>query len=260
MRRLKTLYIIGAGGFGREVAWLVERINMQSAEWDFKGFLDDDEKLWGTDLAGHRIYGGYPYIEKLHTDIWVVMAVGNASIRARGINRLAHLEHVHYATLIDPTVQMSGRVTVGEGTIICAGTLITVDVSIGRHNIINLDCTIGHDAVLEDFVTLYPSVNISGVVRIGTETELGTGSRVIQGIHIGDSTIVGAGATVIRDVESNVTAVGMPAKAIKSHISGGGNNRVGHRTHYTKLSELHKTKQEVLFGKCRYLTRYGRAV
>jgi sugar O-acyltransferase (sialic acid O-acetyltransferase NeuD family) len=259
MRQLKTLYIIGAGGFGREVAWLVERINRQSAEWDFKGFLDDDEKLWNTDLAGYRVYGGYPYIQKLNTDTWIVMAVGKANVRARGISRLAHLEHVHYATLIDPTVQMSGRIAVGEGTIICAGTLITVDVSIGRHNIINLDCTIGHDAVLEDFVTLYPSVNISGTVRIGTETELGTGSQVIQGIHIGNNTIVGAGATVIRDIESNVTAIGTPARVIKSHAPGGANNREEHKYYYIKQSEQYTKVQVAFFRGGSSRTCYGRA-
>ena len=212
MKQLKALYVIGAGGFGREVTWLVERINRKRTEWDFKGFIDDDEKLWNTESDGYRIYGGYPYIEKLNTDIWVVMAVGNANVRARGINRLAHLKHVHYATLIDPSVQMSERVSIGEGTIICAGTIITVDISIGRHNIINLDCTIGHDAILGDFVTLYPSVNISGAVQIGTATELGTGSQVIQGVCIGDNTVIGAGAVVVKNVEVPGTYVGVPAR------------------------------------------------
>ena len=99
---------------------------------------------------------------------------------------------------------------------VCAGTVITVDVHIGKHNILNLDCTVGHDAVLEDFVTLYPSVNVSGCVNIGTATEIGTGAQIIQEISIGTGTIVGAGAVVIRNIEDEVTAVGNPAKVIKA--------------------------------------------
>ncbi len=81
--------------------------------------------------------------------------------------------------------------------------------------IINLDCTIGHDAIIRDCSTLYPSVNLSRITDIGKCVELGTGSRIIQGIEIGNNTIVGAGSTVIRNLPSNCTAVGSPAVPIK---------------------------------------------
>ncbi len=121
----------------------------------------------------------------------------------------------HFATLIDPSVEMSDRVTVGEGTIICAHTIITVNISIGNHVIINLDCTIGHDSVLNDFVTLYPSVNVSGITTIGYCTELGTGMQIIQGITVGSHSIIGAGAVVVKNIPDKCTAIGCPAKPIK---------------------------------------------
>ena len=40
---VKKLIIIGAGGFGREVVWLVERINEEHQSWDILGFVDDTE-------------------------------------------------------------------------------------------------------------------------------------------------------------------------------------------------------------------------
>ena len=110
---------------------------------------------------------------------------------------------------------MSKRIEIGEGSIICAGNILTVDIQIGKHVIINLDCTVGHDAVLHDFVTLYPSVNVSGITDIGECVELGTGMQIIQGKKVGAGSIVGAGAVVVKDIPDKCVAVGSPAKAIK---------------------------------------------
>ena len=92
-----------------------------------------------------------------------------------------------------------------------------MDVTIGSHVIINLDCTVGHDAVINDFVTLYPSVNVSGSTVLGECVEIGTGCQIIQGIAIGEGTIVGAGAVVVKELPRECTAVGSPAKPIKFH-------------------------------------------
>ncbi len=66
------------------------------------------------------------------------------------IEKISGYAHIHLAMVIDPDVKISNRVQIGEGTIICAGNIITVDIEIGRNNIINLDCTVGHDVVLSD--------------------------------------------------------------------------------------------------------------
>lgn len=217
---MKELYIIGAGGFGREIAWLVERINEAEPVWDLKGFIDDNEDLWGRELDGYRVIGGCGYLRSAERDVWAVCAVGASKTRKQIVDGLAGAERLHFATLIDPSVLMSRLVTVGEGTMICAGNIITVDVTIGKHCIVNLDCTIGHDVVLGDFTTLYPSVNVSGSTTVGAETELGTGMQTIQGIRIGSHTIIGAGAVVIRELPDHCVAVGNPAKVIKVSDNG----------------------------------------
>lgn len=213
---MKELYIIGAGGFGREIAWLVERINEKEQTWDLKGFVDDNQAIWGKEYDDYRVVGGCDFLRNADHDVWVVCAIGASKTRKKIIDSLVDAKHLHFATVVDPTVQMSKRVQIGEGTMICAGNIITVDVTIGKHTIINLDCTIGHDAVLGDFVTMYPSVNVSGCSTIGSETELGTGMQTIQGVCIGSQTIVGAGAVVIRELPDRCVAVGSPAKPIKS--------------------------------------------
>ena len=215
MSTLKDLYIIGAGGFGREVAWLVERINKIELTWNIKGFIDDNTSIHGLLQDDYSVVGGCDYLMNITQEVWVVCAVGSAKIRKTIIKKLKKNANVNFATLIDPSVMRSERVDIGEGSIICAGTIITVDISIGSHVIINLDCTIGHDDIIHDFVTIYPSVNVSGSVVVGECVELGTGMQIIQGKSIGRESIIRAGAVVIRDIPEKCVAVGSPAKPIK---------------------------------------------
>ena len=151
----------------------------------------------------------------MKSEIWVVCAVGAARVRKMIIEKIKTYPNVRFATLIDPSAILSDRVSIGEGSIICAGSIVTVDIQIGCHVILNLDCTVGHDVCLEDFVTVYPSVNVSGNVLVEECAELGTGTQIIQGKRIGTQTIVGAGAVVVKDLPEKCTAVGSPAKPIK---------------------------------------------
>ena len=212
---MKDLIIIGSGGFGREVAWLVERINKVKLTWNLLGFIDADESVQGKEINGYKVLGKDEDVIK-YPDAYYVVAVGAARRREKIVNYIKSINpNIKFGTVIDPTVEMSDLVTIGEGTIICAGNIITVNISIGNHVIINLDCTIGHDAVLKDFVTVYPSANISGITNIGHAVELGTGMQIIQGKTIGDYSIIGAGAVVVKDIPEKCTAVGNPAKPIK---------------------------------------------
>lgn len=217
---LKKLIIFGAGGFGREVAWLAEKINIATPTWNILGFIDDTKELQGKTVGGYPILGMSESIVD-YADAYFVCAVGSAKVRKKIIQKLeGFLPSIKYATLIDPSVLLSDRVSIGSGSIICAGTIITVDVELGKHIIINLDCTIGHDAIINDYVTLYPSVNVSGKTELAECVEMGTGTQIIQGKTVGEGTIVGAGAVVVRDLPAGCTAVGSPAKSIKFHEGG----------------------------------------
>lgn len=215
IREVKKLILIGASGFGREVAWLVERINAKELEWDVVGFLDDNPNL------AHKIVNGYEVLGKIedsfkYEDAYFACCVGSSKLRKEIIDKLKRLNSdISFATLIDPSVTMSKLVKIGDGSIICADTILTVNAYVGNHVIINLDCTIGHDAELKEFVTLYPSVNISGNVVIDGYTEIGTGTQIIQGKKVGSNTIIGAGSVVVSDINSNVTAVGVPCAPIE---------------------------------------------
>jgi len=209
---MKDIIIIGAGGFAREVAWLIEEINEENKEWNLLGFVDDNKEIIGKNLNGYKVLGNLEYLNKISSDVYIVIAIGNSNVRKAIAKRINNKK---YATLIHPKINISKFNEIGEGTIICKDSILTVNISIGKHVIINLDCTIGHDAVLEDYVTVFPSVNISGQTIIRERTELGTNSAIIQGIKIGENVTLGAGSVVIRDIEDNCIVVGNPAKKIK---------------------------------------------
>ncbi len=214
---MKDLYIVGAGGFGRETLWLAERINQMKHTWNIRGFIDDNEQIHGREFGGYPVLGGCDYLADRAEGVWAAVAIAAAGVKRRVVERLAAYGGLHFATLVDPSVIMSDDIVMGEGCIICAGCIITINIRLGKHVIVNPACTVGHDSVLGDYVTLYPGVNVAGCVSVGAEAELGTGMQVIQGRTIGAGSILGAGAVVVDDIPQGCTAVGIPAKPIKYH-------------------------------------------
>lgn len=212
---MKKIYIIGAGGFGREVAWLIERINSVAPVWKLCGFIDDNPEKQGKRIDGYPVVGDCNFLRGCGEEVWVVCAIAAAAVRKKVVKRVTECGSARFATLIDPSALYSSSVSIGEGTIICEGTILTVDITIGKHIIIDYASTVGHDAVIKDFVTIYPSVNVSGCCIIEQGVEVGTGTQIIQGKKIGHETIVGAGSVVVKDLPCSCTAVGAPAKPIK---------------------------------------------
>jgi sugar O-acyltransferase (sialic acid O-acetyltransferase NeuD family) len=216
---MKRLAIYGTGGFAREMYELISAINQQTPKYTVIGWLDDNPEKRGASMRGLPILGSVQEALATNSMFEVVIAIGSTPLRRRIGNLLLSLG-IDSPTLVAPYAWIGGNVEIGPGTIVCAGCNITTDIRIGRQVILNLSVTVGHDAVLEDFVTVAPSVNISGNVLVGEGTDLGTGTAIIQGIRIGSWSIIGAGAVVARDVPNNVTAVGVPAKTIKERPAG----------------------------------------
>lgn len=209
---MKDIVVIGAGGFGREVEWLIEDINKTDKSWNFLGFIDENVRV-GQKIGKSSVIGDLSWFKthKCHA----ILAIGNPLAKATTIEKI-HAYELSFPILIHPSVIMSSQVTLGEGSVICAGCILTTNILIGKHVIINLDCTIGHDAIIDDFSTVLPSVNISGFVKVGKKVSLGTGTQIIQNIEVGENTIVGAGSVVVKSLPSHCTAVGVPAKVIKT--------------------------------------------
>ncbi|MEL7005012.1 MAG: acetyltransferase [Bacteroidota bacterium] len=209
---MEDIVIVGAGGFGREVKMLIDQINHVNPTWNFLGYYDDNlnAKIDSDLLLGstEQLLG---VSEKLH----VVVALGNPLTKKLVVSKLEANNAIQFATLVHPSVWLDNSVTIDVGTIICSGNIITVDINIGRHVILNLGCTVGHDSRIGDFSSFMPSVNISGEVEIEECVYAGTGAKIINQLTIGYNTVLGAGAVVTKSIPSGSTAVGMPAKVIK---------------------------------------------
>jgi len=212
---MQSIVILGAGGFGREVLDIIIAQNKVSKRWKMLGFVDENPELKGKVLNGYPVLGSFDWFSKIDLkEIRVVCAIGD-NISKKKVVEKAKGVGLRFANVVHPSVIMTEFVTLGEGVIICAGCILTNQITIGNHVIINLDVTIGHDSIIEDFCTLSPGVHISGRNKIGEGANVGTGAVTIQGIVIGRWSIIGAGAVVAQDIPDKVVAVGVPAKPIK---------------------------------------------
>ncbi|WP_192821875.1 acetyltransferase [Rufibacter sp. LB8] len=211
----QPIVIVGAGGLGREVLMLLLQINHTRPTWEIMGFYDDAVPVGGL-LR-------YPYlgtIDQLNIvtskTLHVAVAIGSCQAKSHVVQRLTN-PFLKFPVLLHPSVihQPEQENQLGEGTIICQNSILTTNIKVGKHVFVNLACTIGHDAVLDDFCSLMPQVAISGGVRLGKGVYFGTNSSILQNLNVGVFTTVGAGAVVTQNLPSYATAVGVPARVIR---------------------------------------------
>lgn len=210
---MKDIAIYGAGGFGRETAWLVQQINQVHDEWNLLGFFDDGV-AHGKLVDDLPVLGGLAQLNTWETSLDVAVAIADPKVRRKVVSSISN-KHVHFPLLIHPSANTGDRGnSFGKGSIITAGVILTTGIHLGDFVIVNLSCTVGHDVRIGKFSTLMPSCSISGNVTIGEGTLIGTGARTLQSLSIGMNAVVGAGAVVLESVEAETTVAGVPAKKL----------------------------------------------
>lgn len=205
------LVIVGAGGFGRECLDIVEALNECGAEIGFVGFLDDSGG--DPELLRRRGVGclGSVADASAHSSRYVI-AIGHGAARRR-IDAELTTAGLTAPVLVHPQATLGSDCRVGEGTILNAGARATTNITLGRHVQLHANCTVGHDAALDDYVSVYPAATISGSVVLEAGVTVGTGANVLPGVRVGAGSLVGAGAVVIGDVPAGTTVSGVPARA-----------------------------------------------
>jgi sugar O-acyltransferase (sialic acid O-acetyltransferase NeuD family) len=215
--RMQSVAIYGAGGFAREAAWLVEACDGSRGAYRVECFVDDEADRHGQHLNEIPVMGLQEAYSRF-PDAMLIGAVGSPSLSERLMQNAA-MEGLAFGTLVHTRVEISRWVDIGEGTLICAGNILTTNIVLGKHVHINLDCTIGHDVVMGDYTTLAPGVHVSGCVRIGKRVYIGTGATLLNGTRdqplvIADDVVIGAGACVTKRVDRGITVVGVPARPV----------------------------------------------
>jgi sugar O-acyltransferase (sialic acid O-acetyltransferase NeuD family) len=214
---MKRIAIIGAGGCAREVAWLIEDIAVSVSEeasrYELVGFLVSDATRSGR--YDSPVLGDFSWLQSNHIDA-LAIGIGSPTVRLRLTHQLKEkFPEIAWPALIHPSVQWQQRtIQIGEGVIICVGSIVTVNIRLEPFCMIHPSCTVSHEAVIGRGSVLNPMVNVSGGVELGSGVLVGTGAQVLQYLKIGDGAQIGAGAVVTKDVNAGATVVGIPAKEL----------------------------------------------
>ena len=211
---MKTIGIFGTSGFAREVADIaadvgyraihVARDQSEVDAWAFPG-----EVMLESDANG---YG----------DMVFTIGIGDNHVREKVARRFQ--DKLRFATLIHPSATFGtgqrDEIEARSGVIVCAGVRFTNNIRVGDFSIFNLNATIGHDVIVDEFVNVAPGACISGNVHLGSHCWIGTGAAVNQGTNdtkllVGAGTVVGSGAVVVKDCDESAVYVGIPARRIK---------------------------------------------
>jgi sugar O-acyltransferase (sialic acid O-acetyltransferase NeuD family) len=215
LQRPIKIAIFGASGFSRETADVA--------------LIDQIEELVFIDLDTTRnTYYGFPLLPEEHVrdlekkGFLFAIGLGDNATRKKIYSKFKTL---NYPNLIHSSASLGykqqSQLALTQGNIITSGVRFTNNIKMGNFGIFNLNCTIGHDCIIEDFVNIAPGANISGNVKLKEGAYIGTNAVVLQGesiekkMIIGAFSNVGAGAVVTRDVDDSSTVVGIPAKSIK---------------------------------------------
>ncbi len=210
------MLIIGAKGFAKEV---LEVLHQQNKVDEISFF--DDVSLDVPDV----LYNKFGVIKSLESavafyknigDNKTILGVGGPLNRYKLFNKFVNIGG-KFEPLISPYAKVGHfENCVGEGVIIMTGSVLTNSISIARGSLVNLNCTIGHDCIIGEFVEMSPGTHISGSCNIGNYCQLGTNSTVLPSITLGENVIVGAGCVITKNIPDNSLVVGVPGKVIKS--------------------------------------------
>jgi len=216
---MQDVVIIGAGGFARETLDVFDAVNEVKPTYNVLGYIVGREYgVSGTIVNDKPILGDFDWFTG-HTGVLAICGVGAPETRRKMILKVKEYG-IGFCSVIHPNAITTRWNKIGVGSIITAGCILTNQITVGDHVHLNLDCTVGHDAILEDFVTVAPGVHISGNVTLKTGAYIGTGANIIEKKTVGMWSVVGAGSAVVNDVPANVTVVGTPGKVIKTREDG----------------------------------------
>ena len=211
---MKNIYILGSGGFAREVYFLIKEINKVKIQYKFCGFIDiitQSEILIGSERF--PVIREDDFLFSNPKDVSLAMGVGDSKL-IEGIYFKFQIGY-NFPNLVSPSAKGDWEsIQMDSGNIITMGCIFTVNITIGSFNIFNLNSTIGHDVRIGSFNVISPGVNLSGSVSLGNGNFIGTNATILQLLKIENNVVIGAGTLVQKNVDSNLILVGNPASNI----------------------------------------------
>lgn len=213
---LKKIVLYGAGGFGREVATMIEVINYLNPTYELMGFLADGEQYHeGVVINGYPWLGAREWILKNRENVYCNCTIGDPFVKATIQKELTD-KGVKFETIIAAGSFISGYTEIGKGCVIYGGATVSVNCKIGDGVLLNQGCNIGHDVTIGDYTVVMPGTGISGACQIGSQVSIGGHAFILPHKKVGDKAVVAAGSIVFSNVRESSTVIGNPAKRMKA--------------------------------------------
>jgi sugar O-acyltransferase (sialic acid O-acetyltransferase NeuD family) len=211
---MKHYFILGSGGFAKEVYFLASEV--LDSNYQFGGFIDRNTINDYIEVRKHKVkvWDENIFLSQVlpQNNTTLFMGVGDPKLL---LKLSVKFQEYHFPNLIHPSfVGDFQSIQLGRGNIICAGCIFTVDIQIGSFNVFNLGVTVGHDTRIENGNVFNPGVNVSGGVQMGSGNLLGTNATVLQYLSIGNYTTLGAASLATKSIEDHQVMIGVPAKPL----------------------------------------------
>lgn len=207
----KHIYIVGAGTYGEAMYELAELLG-----YEIKGYYDEDEIKQNSLIMGVKVLGKFSELEDVEIkEKQFIVAIGNNKVRNTIMTKINDLGGIT-PTLIHPTAVISESATIGKGVYIQGNTYIWTKAKISDFCIISPNVVIAHHSKIGKSCLISTLTGVGASINIGENVFVGMGSTIVTGMeYIGDNSIIGAGAVVLKDVEENSVYAGVPARKIR---------------------------------------------
>ncbi|MDR0680735.1 MAG: acetyltransferase [Dysgonamonadaceae bacterium] len=212
---VNDIAIYGAGGYGREVACLINAINRVSPAWNIIGFFDDGSPIGQKNEYG-EILGGLPELNRYSEKLYVVMAIASPKMLKNIVEQITN-PFIDFPNIIAPDVLFLDKtnLSLGKGNVIGFHSAVSCNIQMGNFNRMNTNVFLGHDVSMGNYNMFNPSVRISGEVSIGDCNFFGVSSIVLQQKNIGNHVTVGTNSVIVKKTKNNTTYIGNPAVELK---------------------------------------------
>jgi sugar O-acyltransferase (sialic acid O-acetyltransferase NeuD family) len=208
------IVVVGASGHAKVIIDIVERQDC----FAILGIIDTFQEV-GTKLMGYEIIGREDAIPGLIAAGEInggIIGIGHNWIRHEVASRIRALApEFRFVNAVHPSAQLAREVTLGQGVAIMAGVSVNPGTQIGDFCFLNTNASVDHDNTMGEFSCLQPNAATGGNVTIGAFSNISLSANVIQGVRVGPHTVIGAGSTVLSDIQGLVVAYGTPCRVIR---------------------------------------------
>lgn len=206
------LFVVGCGGYGREIIGYLDDIPIERRDFDLKGFIDDDANALVGKNSKFQILGSIDQFDFQPEDM-AIIAVANIETKIAIYERLKN--KVRFYSFISEDALIGPNVEIGEGAVICPGVKLGAGLKMGTMVSVNVNSVLGHDAIIGDFCSIMPSVDVGGGALIGKEVFIATKAVVSPLIEICDASYLGVGSINIKNTVEPGTYFGNPARRMR---------------------------------------------